>query len=105
MSGDQTVYTTIASLLLEKLDLHIPGVNTDLLESGLLDSLGFVELTVQLEETFGITIPMDKLHIDNFRSIAAIAEFVVSQQSLQKPETNSAGVLSQDMSPESNATV
>lgn len=105
MSGDQTVHATIASLLLEKLDLHIPGTDTDLLETGLLDSLGFVELTVQLEETFGITIPIERLHIDNFRSIEAIAAFVTSQQSLQQRAADSADVLSKDVSPESNATV
>ena len=80
MSEDQAIYSTIEGLLLEKLDMRIPGRHTDLLESGLLDSLGFVELTVQLEETFGITIPIEKLHIDNFRSIAAIADFVIGEQ-------------------------
>ncbi|WP_447985852.1 acyl carrier protein [Nitrospira sp. Nam74] len=85
MPADQTLYTSINSLLLEKLNLHAPDVNTDLIESGLLDSLGFVELTVHLEETFGIRIPMERLHIDNVRSIAAIAEFVSSLQVPQKP--------------------
>ncbi|WP_447985884.1 acyl carrier protein [Nitrospira sp. Nam74] len=54
-----------------------------MVQSGLLDSLGFVEVRAQLEETFGITIPMEKLHIDNFRSIAAIADFVIAQQRSQ----------------------
>ena len=105
MSADQSIYTAVASLLLEKLHLHIPAINTDLVETGLLDSLAFVELTVQLEETFGITIPMERLHIDNVRSISAIAEFVATLQSPPKSATDSAGVLSQDTSSENSAPV
>ncbi|WP_447983765.1 acyl carrier protein [Nitrospira sp. Nam74] len=83
MPEDQTIYSTIEAILLEKLNMPIPARQTDLIESGLLDSLGFVELTAQLEETFGITIPMEKLHINNFRSIAAIADFIIAQQRSQ----------------------
>jgi acyl carrier protein len=105
MSADQNIYTSVANLLLEKLHLHIPGIDIDLVETGLLDSLAFVELTVQLEETFGITIPMERLHIDNVRSISAIAEFVAMLQSPQKSGTDSAGVLSEDTSSENSAPV
>lgn len=44
----------------------------------MLDSLGFVELVLHLERKFGITIALDHVEIDNFRSIATIAAFVVN---------------------------
>jgi acyl carrier protein len=52
-------------------------------EEGILDSLAFVELLVCLEQEFAVQVPMDSVEIDNFRSIAKIAEFVVGMNQLQ----------------------
>jgi acyl carrier protein len=45
-----------------------------------LDSLGFVELRVQCENTFGITISDDDFTPENFTSIRTIAELVRNLQ-------------------------
>ena len=74
----------IVKIFSEKLNLEIPSVNTDLVEEGILDSLTFVELLVCLEQEFMVKVPMDSVDIDNFRSTAKIAEFVVAlNQSLE----------------------
>jgi acyl carrier protein len=74
----------IVKIFSEKLNLEIPSVNTDLVEEGILDSLTFVELLVCLEQEFMVKVPMDSIDIDNFRSTAKIAEFVVGlNQSLE----------------------
>ena len=66
----------IIHLLSERIHIEAPSADTDLMESGLLDSLTLVELMSSLEEQFGINISFDEIEIDNFRSARRIAEFV-----------------------------
>ena len=54
--------------------------DTDLFETGVLDSLKFVELLVQLEQQFGTRVSLDDLELDNFRSIGQIAHFIVGRR-------------------------
>ncbi len=62
-------------------DLHIdpPTIETNLIETGLLDSLAFVDLLVHLEKVFGLRITLENLEIEQFQSISKIAVFVASQ--------------------------
>ncbi len=62
---------------------HIPRVSqlegqddVQLLEDGLLDSLGILDVVTYLEEEFGITISDEELTPDNFQSIRTIFLFV-----------------------------
>lgn len=80
MISNTVTHDQIIRLLSEKVHVEAPSVDTDLMESGLLDSLTLVELMSSLEEEFGITISFDEIELDNFRSVASIAEFV-SQRS------------------------
>ena len=72
--------TAIADLLLNALHLHVPSTSTDLIESGMMDSLTFVDLLTHLEREFDITIDPDDLETDSFRSIDKIVEFVHTRQ-------------------------
>jgi acyl carrier protein len=74
----------IIKIFSEKLNLEPPSVNTDLVEEGNLDSLAFVELLACLEQEFMVKVSMDSVDIDNFRSIAKIAGFVVGLNQLLK---------------------
>ena len=47
-----------------------------LLETGIVDSLGVLDLVSFIEEEFHITVADDDLVPDNFQSIARIASFV-----------------------------
>jgi acyl carrier protein len=71
-------------ILSEKIHVEVPSVETDLMESGLLDSLTLVELMASLEEKFGISISFDDIELDNFRSVDRIAEFVGSQTNMNE---------------------
>jgi len=51
---------------------------TDLLETGLLDSMGMVELLFNLEQRFGFSPNFASLDLENFRSIEKIAEMIVT---------------------------
>ena len=73
----------IATLFSSTLNLEVPAVDTDLFETGILDSLAFVDLLLALERTLGVTTAVEDLEVDNFRSIARIAEFVTTRSAAQ----------------------
>ena len=64
----------------DELLIDVDSPATDLIESGLLDSLALVELIAAVEHEFQIDLALDALEIDTFRSIESIATFVVSLQ-------------------------
>ncbi len=70
----------VAAVFADVLNIKVPSHDHDLLASGLLDSLGFVELLLALERRFGIHVAMESLEPDNFRSIERIAAFIADQQ-------------------------
>ena len=70
------VHQKLTELFAKNLSLEVPSIDTDLVGTGLLDSLSLVELLAQLEETFGVSISIDDMEPENFRSIASIAGFV-----------------------------
>ena len=51
-----------------------------LLEGGVLDSLGLQQLLTFLEQQFGIVISDDDLMPENFASVRAIADLVANSQ-------------------------
>ena len=73
---DAHVTDRVQRLFVETLNTAPASPDTDLIESGVLDSLALVELLFALEREFGITIPLEELDIDAFRSVASIAELV-----------------------------
>jgi len=66
----------ITDLIPEKLLVEVGSSEDDLVASGVLDSLTLVQLLVDLEHRFGVTIPLEELEIDDFRSITSIAHLV-----------------------------
>ncbi|HEV2751588.1 MAG TPA: acyl carrier protein [Gemmatimonadales bacterium] len=74
------LYAELTALFADNLRVEVPSPETDLLQTGLLDSLGVVELLVQLEQRFGVRIDTDDLEVDHFRSLAAIAAFVTARR-------------------------
>jgi methoxymalonate biosynthesis acyl carrier protein len=71
----------IARVFSGALNLDVPSDDTDLFDTGVLDSLAFVELLVHLEREFGLATSVEDLEVDNFRTIAHIAEFVQTRTS------------------------
>ncbi len=66
----------VARMVGEALRVEVPEPDTDLLETGTLDSLGLVELLLQLERRFGVKVDLEGLDFDHLRSVASIADFV-----------------------------
>jgi acyl carrier protein len=52
------------------------GENTSLLETGILDQTGVLELVLFLEDTYGFAVPESDLTPENLDSISNIANYV-----------------------------
>lgn len=74
------VAAEIRHLIQERLDVGAGSVDDDLIASGALDSLTLVQLLVDLETHFDITIPLQDLEIDDVRSIAVMARLVARRK-------------------------
>ena len=47
--------------------------DTELFETGALDSMGMLDLIAFIEETFGVAFGPNELKLENFRSVRVIA--------------------------------
>jgi acyl carrier protein len=56
------------------------GDDDHLLEHGIIDSLGVLDLVAHLEQEFGISIGDDDLSPENFQSVSRLAAFVTAKQ-------------------------
>ena len=54
--------------------------DTLLLESGILDSLSLLKLVLFLEKQFSVSVPMEELVPDNFKTIDAMCVYLRSKQ-------------------------
>jgi D-alanine--poly(phosphoribitol) ligase subunit 2 len=66
----------VRRLFREVLALDVPSADTDLIESGLLDSLALVEMLFELEQRFGVELALEELEVDSFRTTGRIADLV-----------------------------
>jgi len=66
----------IASIIREALAVEVPSPTTDLIATGLLDSLALVSLIVEIESELGVELPLDDFDPDSFRTVETMASFV-----------------------------
>jgi acyl carrier protein len=76
-----TIQDAVVRIFRDKLDVEISSSETNLLETGIIDSLKFIDLVYNLEQEFGITMPIESLEVDQFRTIADIVLLVSRLQS------------------------
>jgi D-alanine--poly(phosphoribitol) ligase subunit 2 len=82
MQCDKRLVGDIRAVLRDHLTVMVESPDVDLLETGLIDSIGLVELILQLEDRFAVSLPMDALEIDDFRSINRIADLITRLSSV-----------------------
>lgn len=70
----------INHLFRECFHIDVPAPDTDLFESGALDSLQIVELLLQLEQRFDLKLEIEELDLDDLRSIERIARLAARGQ-------------------------
>jgi acyl carrier protein len=71
---------TLTTIFRDELDIEIPGPDVDLIDGGLLDSLGLVTLVYEIEQRCGVSIPFESLDVDDFRNLRAIVALVKARQ-------------------------
>jgi acyl carrier protein len=60
----------------DALSMAAPPSDTDIVEAGLIDSLAMVTLLFEIEQEFGLTMPLDWLEIEDLRSTERIAQLI-----------------------------
>ena len=78
----------ICGLFAEKWAIQVESPFVDLLDTGLVDSVTLVELLLELEQRFGVSLPLENLEIEDFRSVAKIAELVGRTRTGQPASAN-----------------
>jgi acyl carrier protein len=66
--------------IFRELTIEVPDPDVDVIETGLLDSLGLVTVVYELEQRCGITIPFETLEVDDFRTVRSIARLAQERQ-------------------------
>jgi acyl carrier protein len=74
--SDQVIVERLRALILEHLHMDVPSADTDLLDSGLLDSLQLVDLLLLIEQHFGRRIEIEAIDLENLRSLARLAQLL-----------------------------
>jgi D-alanine--poly(phosphoribitol) ligase subunit 2 len=75
-AGDRGSLSQLQAIFREVLNVAVPAPDTDLIETGLLDSLALVELLFEIEQRFGVDLALDDLDIENFRTLERLAAVV-----------------------------
>lgn len=75
----------LGALFAETFHIEAPGADTDLLETGILDSLQLVELLSQLEQHFGLRIRIEDIDLDDLRSLSRLARLVAANGGIAEP--------------------
>jgi acyl carrier protein len=70
----------LRELFRTKLAIEVPAPDTDLIESGLLDSLRLVELLVEIEVALGCRIRLEDIELDDLRSLECLARLVARME-------------------------
>lgn len=77
MSTQETVIELIDQLFMEDVS---DMMDEDLFDAGVLDSLGTVELIVELESKFNIKVPISEFGRDDWNTVNKIVEGVEALQ-------------------------
>jgi|SRR5215472_8040131 len=70
------LHAQLRAFFSEKLSVNVSSVDTDLVQTGILDSLALVELLAYIEKEFETEISLGDIGVEDFHSIAKLAEYV-----------------------------
>lgn len=76
MLDGKGILQQVCDIVSQRVVVEIESADFDLLQAGAIDSLGLTSLIFDLEQCFGVSFNLESLEIDDFRSIASIAELV-----------------------------
>lgn len=76
MAVDPGFAARVRRLFREALNVEVASDETDLIETGVLDSLALVELLFAIEREFSVSFALDEFEIDSFRTVSTISESI-----------------------------
>ena len=74
MDQQKQLQRQIADIFAGRFDTKLESDDVDLLETGLVDSVKIVDLVLELEQRFGVSLPFEELEIEDFRTVPRLAE-------------------------------
>jgi acyl carrier protein len=74
----ESIKASLAGLFSE-MHIEVPSFETDLFDSGILDSQRLVELVFQIEQKFQMQVDIEDFEIENFRCIETIAALIAGR--------------------------
>jgi acyl carrier protein len=83
-TDNEVLHAQFKAFFSEKLSVEVSSIDTDLVQTGILDSLALVELLAYIEKEFETEISLDDVGIEDFHSIAKIAEYVYAHSPFLK---------------------
>jgi len=66
----------LMEIFVERFDTRLASEFVDLLEGRLVDSVKLVDLVLEIEQRFGVELSFEELEIEDFRTVASLAERV-----------------------------
>jgi methoxymalonate biosynthesis acyl carrier protein len=85
VTNGNAIIERLGAVFTESFHIEVPSPDTDLLESGILDSFQFVELLLQLEQRFNLRIKIDDIDLEDLRTLARIARLVSASSGATDP--------------------
>lgn len=78
-TAEQRLSERVREILTSRLGVSVAGLDDELLTSGVLDSLGLVELLFELEAEFGVRVDLTAFDLDDARTLRRLAAWVAAR--------------------------
>ena len=82
MMNTNQIEEKVVAFIREELGKDIKGHDQDLMKEAIIDSFNMIQLIQYVEETFELSIDLDELDLNAFKSVKSIAEQVTVWKSL-----------------------
>lgn len=94
MAGAQAIEDRIREFMIEHFPLArksgLKNAEENWLESGMVDSLGILDLVHFLEEAFGVVVSDEELLPENFATLAAVSAYIRGKKGLAEADSGAA---------------
>jgi len=78
--AEAEVLERLRALFVGQFHAEVTDADTDLLASGVLDSLRLVELLLHIEQTFAVRVPVDSIELDDLRTLRGLATLIAARR-------------------------